>query len=240
VLEIHLTNLTQFSSGLAFRVYQYQHLDPTQAGHYAVEQFWQDKAPINPDAPLPAFDNRIVASIPWTNRNTLSGVAWIYVAAPTQVSVVARPASGQFTVPLTPLSTTIFPLADLTDEIPYTFPRDPVVFSVGRGNFLDNTDMLLHGNYGVLYRYRIIASNPTQEKQQLNIYSRQAGGVSRAFVQINDQLMPIPTSAKYEKLLLLSRVLPPQSETIINLATMPQPGSNMPIDFLLESGGAVN
>lgn len=235
ILEITLQNLDRQTGGFAWRLYHYLHTDPTQAGHYAVKQFWNDTVPIRPDSPLSPYEQRVIASIPWPNGQTISGIAWLYLSQTTRISVIARRPDELLPTDAIPASDVVFPLADITDEIPFTVPRNPVVFSIGRGNFLDNDNRLLPGNYGVLYHYRIIAANPTDKEQILRISTRQAGGVARAFVKLDNELLPIPTSANYEKRLLASRVLPPHSEIVIDLSTMPQPGSNMPIDFILES-----
>lgn len=237
VLEVHVINLAEHASAFMSRIYTAQHIDPTQAGHYATQQFWLEDRPLLPSPAVGALADETLLSVTWPHGVTTSGLAVLNLPEPALVRVLALPTTGAMPCPAEPLSSAAFPLTDLFEEVPYSLPRDPLVLSVGRANYLNNTSHVLRGNYGVIHHYRIIAANPTEQPQYLSIYTRQAGGVSRAFVRVDETLLPMPTSATYEKRLLAQKTVPARSEMVFDLATMPQSGSNMPIDFILESSG---
>jgi hypothetical protein len=237
VLEVHVINLAEHASAFMSRIYTAQHIDPTQAGHYATQQFWLEDRPLLPSPAVGALADETLLSVTWPHGVTTSGLAVLNLPEPALVRVLALPTTGAMPCPAEPLSSAAFPLTDLFEEVPYSLPRDPLVLSVGRANYLNNTSHVLRGNYGVIHHYRIIAANPTEQPQCLSIYTRQAGGVSRAFVRVDETLLPMPTSATYEKRLLAQKTVPARSEMVFDLATMPQSGSNMPIDFILESSG---
>lgn len=235
VLEVHLANLSESPTALKWQLYSYQHSDPTSAGHFAVQQYWLDRQPALATPAIAGLADQVLAATPWPAGTTISGLASMHLSQPAMVRVVARSATADGEPLLVPASTTVFPLADLYQEITYAVPRAPFIFSVGRGSFIANSNAVLRGNYGVVHSYHITVDNPTDNPQGLSIFSRQAGGVSRAFVLLDDELLTMPYSLKYEKQLLARRLIPAQDTVVVSLSTMPQPGSNMPIDFSLES-----
>lgn len=99
--------------------------------------------------------------------------------------------------------------------------RDPVQNHEGNASLL--------GNYGVTYEMRIEIANPSGNAGLSEIVMTASGGVAQGVFILDGALMETPLLRAYEEA-IIARILVPAGQTrVVNIRTMPQPGSNYPV-----------
>ncbi len=110
---------------------------------------------------------------------------------------------------------------------PWTF------MSIGKQPRLNEHGILLHGNYGVLYRVRFDLRNPTVEGQELELVVRSGGGAARGTFMVNDELLETPVLRATQEHVLTRWHLAAGAERSVPVLTMPQSGSNYPVTLIV-------
>lgn len=175
-------------------------------------------------------------------RQIVSGLACISVlgGGPLVAEVVAHPE---------PPSSWARPVADNLREDPKLRPfrfegvneltathvaGGPWTFvGVGKQPKSNSHGIVLHGNYGVLYRIRFLLANPKSERAYLELVVRSGGGATRGVFMLNGDILETPMLRATQEHMLTRWELPPRSEREVSVLTMPQSGSNYPVTLVV-------
>jgi len=110
---------------------------------------------------------------------------------------------------------------------PWTF------VGVGKQPKSNSHGIVLHGNYGVLYRIRFLLANPKSERAYLELVVRSGGGATRGVFMLNGDILETPMLRATQEHMLTRWELPPRSEREVSVLTMPQSGSNYPVTLVV-------
>jgi hypothetical protein len=95
------------------------------------------------------------------------------------------------------------------------------------------TGMLLQGNYGVVYRFNVDVSNPTETPATAALVLHADGGQARGTFLVDDQLIESPLVQPRAPQVIFSTKLAPQSRRMMHILTVPESGSNYPVRLTL-------
>lgn len=112
----------------------------------------------------------------------------------------------------------------------------PVLMTLG-----DNADLLhegatgiaLQGNYGVIYTFNVLVSNPTSDPAVAALVMHADGGQARGTFLIDNQLINGPTVQPNAPQVITTIHLAPGASRTLRVTTMPESGSNYPVHLLL-------
>ncbi len=90
------------------------------------------------------------------------------------------------------------------------------------------------GNFGTVYRIRLVLTNPTPEPQEVNLGFQGRGGPARGLVFVDDRLVETAMAGQ-TPLPLAKWTLEPGEKREVYLETFPQSGSNYPVSLVVSS-----
>lgn len=112
---------------------------------------------------------------------------------------------------------------------PWTF------ISVGKKPQTNEHGGLLHGNYGVLYRIKLTLENPTARGREVELLVRSGGGAVRGNLLIDRRIVEVPLLRAGASRRAARWRLPAGGRKTIEVLTIPQAGSNYPINLIVRS-----
>lgn len=133
--------------------------------------------------------------------------------------------------PLTPYRFEAEKSLSVSHEVggPWTF------YHVGKDYSENLQGQKLMGDYGVLYRIKASFRNPTAQPARCEIGLRASGGVARATVIINGEMIETGVLQGAREQVIYKVTLQPGEEKQLALRTVPESGSNYPITLMLRS-----
>lgn len=90
------------------------------------------------------------------------------------------------------------------------------------------------GNFGTVYRIRLVLSNPTAEPQEVQVGFTARGGPARGLVFVDDRLVELAMAGQ-TPLPVAKWTLEPGEKREVYLETFPQSGSNYPVSLMVSS-----
>lgn len=112
---------------------------------------------------------------------------------------------------------------------PWTF------YHVGKDYSENLQGFKLMGDYGVLYRISATFKNPTQAPGRCEIGLRASGGVARATLVIDGEMLETGLLQGAREQIVFKATLQPGEEKKISIRTVPESGSNYPITLVMRS-----
>lgn len=123
-------------------------------------------------------------------------------------------------------------------SVAYTVGGPPAVMDLAVDADLlheGQTGTLLQGNYGVVYRFDVDASNPTDTAAAAALVLHADGGQARGTFLIGDQMVESPLVQPHNPQVIYTLPLPPQSHRALRILTVPESGSNYPVKLTLST-----
>lgn len=177
---------------------------------------------------------------------TMSGVAYVEDEsgsdAPLEFRVVAADGNGPIptaeAVSRDPGRTAsgLFPGEVRTDEThllggPFTFIEyggEPYVQDIEKGG-------PSYGNFGTVYRTRLVLKNTTDEERTATLGFASAGGAARGVLRVDEVIYDLPMGRTGNGIDVCTYQVPAQQEIQVDLELFPQAGSNYPIRVVVRS-----
>lgn len=195
---------------------------------------------------LPANGTRTVEIRRVKPGQTMSGMAWIGdmngSSGPMQVNVLATVGDGP--LPTEPASNRdpgrtasgVFPAVIETDAShllggPFTyleFGSEPYEKDVVHGH-------PSYGNFGTLYRTRLMLKNPSDEVADAVIGFASGGGAARGVLAVDGAIYDLPMGTTGQGIPVQTLTLLPGEVRQVNLELFPQAGSNYPVRVVVRS-----
>lgn len=143
---------------------------------------------------------------------------------PAQIGDRGRTASGIFPANIETEATHVLggPFAYLE------YGGEPYVQDVERGH-------PSYGNFGTVYRTRLILVNPHSDTRTATVGFASAGGAARGVLSIDRQLFDLPMGTTGDGLPVKTYELAPGEERQVDIELFPQAGSNYPIRVVVKS-----
>ncbi len=143
---------------------------------------------------------------------------------PAQIGDRGRTASGIFPANIETEATHVLggPFAYLE------YGGEPYVQDVERGH-------PSYGNFGTVYRTRLILVNPHSDTRTATVGFASAGGAARGVLSIDRQLFDLPMGTTGDGLPEKTYELAPGEERQVDIELFPQAGSNYPIRVVVKS-----
>ena len=194
---------------------------------------------------LPANGTRTMAIRRVKPGQTMSGMAYLddvsNVNGPLGVRVLA---TSNLNLPETPATSRdpgrtasgIFPASIETDAThivggPYTylqFGGEPYESDVTHGH-------PSYGNFGTVYRTRLVVNNPTSESREVKVGFASGGGAARGVLSLDGEIYDLPMGITGEGLPVKNYQLEPGETRQIDVELFPQAGSNYPVRVVVRS-----
>ena len=194
---------------------------------------------------LPANGTRTMAIRRVKPGQTMSGMAYLddasNVSGPLGVRVLA---TSNLEIPDFPATTKdpgrtasgIFPASIETDAShivggPYTyleFGGQPYESDVEQGH-------PSYGNFGTVYRTRLVMSNPNSESREVRVGFASGGGAARGVLALDGEIYDLPMGVTGEGLPVKTYQLGPGETRQVDVELFPQAGSNYPVRVVVRS-----
>lgn len=107
--------------------------------------------------------------------------------------------------------------------------NEPLVATNGQDKLL--------GAYGAIYRITFTLSNPTPRPASVELGLMPRGGVARAVLSVDGELIETGMVRANQEVVLARRELPPGAQRTMVVHTMPQSGSSYPVTLFVRPAG---
>jgi len=194
---------------------------------------------------LPANGTRTMSIRRVKPGQTMSGMAYLddvsNVNGPLGVKVLA---TSNLNLPDSPAASRdpgrtasgIFPASIETDAThvvggPYTylqFGGEPYESDVTHGH-------PSYGNFGTVYRTRLVVNNPTSVSREVKVGFASGGGAARGVLSLDGEIYDLPMGVTGEGLPVKNYTLEPGETRQIDVELFPQAGSNYPVRVVVRS-----
>lgn len=91
------------------------------------------------------------------------------------------------------------------------------------------------GNFGTVYRVKLLLYNPHSEPMKAHLDFSPGGGPARGVVMIDDNFLDVAMATSSQTIGLQSWTLEPHESRQVNIETLPQSGSNYPVRLVVRS-----
>lgn len=91
------------------------------------------------------------------------------------------------------------------------------------------------GNFGTIYRIRLVLLNPTDREKEAWVEFVPGGGPARGVVYVDQTLLDLGMARSKGRIPMARWKLAPQERREVLLETVPQSGSNYPVRFVVQS-----
>lgn len=92
-----------------------------------------------------------------------------------------------------------------------------------------------YGNFGTVYRTRLMLKNPTPETRQVTVGFASGGGAARGVLSLDGALFDLPMGITGEGLPVQTYTLGPEETRQVDVELFPQAGSNYPVRLVVRS-----
>ena len=246
-LVLQLTNPAPASRKVRMLWYSYgPSPDEIHVGHTAALDYAVAGATgLGEELVLPANGTRTIEIRHMKPGQTMSGMAYLddvtNVNGPLRVRVLA---TSNLNIPESDASiqdpgrtaSGVFPASIDTEAThvvggPYTYLEyggEPYEVDVEEGH-------PSFGNFGTVYRTRLVLTNPTQEYREVVVGFASGGGAARGVLSLDGQLYDLPMGRSGDGLKVTSYELGPQETRQVDVELFPQAGSNYPVRVVVRS-----
>ena len=132
----------------------------------------------------------------------------------------------------------VFPNPTKSLSASYTVGGNWAFVTIGRHAIAGQRDgETLRGNYGVFYDVDFRVHNPTDQAAQVELGLMAAGGACRGVLLIEGHKYESKLVGPRQEQVMASFGIPARSERTISVRTMPQSGSNYPVQLVLRRTG---
>ena len=131
----------------------------------------------------------------------------------------------------------------LTMQQSYEYRYGEPIFDISLGEnrprLIDSQYQIsLEGHYGMFYDYTVRLKNPSSKPGQIDLLLSPSSGPVRGVFVINKELIKtslLGANYNYQPMTLKSFLLKPNETKLVEILTMPEPGSNYPVRLVLKS-----
>ena len=221
--------------------------DEIFAGHLATRRFLErmgDQQGVT--LQLGAGETVLVERLRMKPGQTVSAMGWLQPLREVELDLTVRAVDGQGQAPdqdLAPAGTGpfstgrgLFP-AEVHASYAHDLGSRYGFIPLGDAPFTQDplTGELNPGNFGVVYRLRLILRNPTSEAREARLFFRPRGGPARGHFFVDGAFAETDNATSSSPYLLGRWSLAPEETREVFLETFPQSGSNYPVTLEVQS-----
>ena len=91
----------------------------------------------------------------------------------------------------------------------------------------------LRGDYGVIYRTQLTLLNETASPREVRLIFNPRGGAATGTFRVNGKLVEIGKTEAFEQTPILKLTLPPNSQKLLEIDTLPEGASSYPVRIVV-------